>query len=43
MLTDIKIRNLKPKNREYGTADSHGLEIRTTPKGVKFMEVSLSL
>ena len=20
---------------EYGTADSHGLEIRTTPKGVK--------
>ena len=35
MLTDIKIRNLKPKNREYGTADSHGLEIRTTPKGVK--------
>lgn len=35
MLTDIKIRNLKPKNREYGTADSHGLEIRITPKGVK--------
>ena len=35
MLTDIKIRNLKPKNREYGTADSHGLAIYTTPKGVK--------
>jgi len=35
MLTDLKIRNLKPKNREYGVADSHGLQIRVTPKGVK--------
>ena len=35
MLTDLKIRNLKPKNREFGTADSHGLAIYTTPKGVK--------
>ena len=35
MLTDLKIRNLKPKNREYGVADSNSLQIRVTPKGVK--------
>ena len=35
MLTDLKIRNLKPKNQEYGVADSNGLQIRVTPKGVK--------
>jgi len=35
MLTDLKIRNLKPKNKEYGVADSHGLQIRITPRGVK--------
>ena len=35
MLTDLKIRGLKPKNKDYPTADSNGLAIYTTPKGVK--------
>ena len=35
MLTDLKIRKLKPRNREYSTADGYGLSIYVTPKGVK--------
>ncbi len=35
MLTDLKIRGLKPRNKDYPTADSNGLAIYTTPKGVK--------
>ena len=35
MLSNIKINNLKPKDKEYPTADKNGLAIYTTPKGVK--------
>ena len=35
MLTDLKIRGLKPRNKDYPTADSNGLSIYTTPKGIK--------
>ncbi len=35
MLTDIKIKSLKPKDKEYRVADSHGLTLAITPKGVK--------
>jgi len=35
MLTDTKIKNLKPRSSEYKTADGYGLTIITTPKGVK--------
>jgi len=35
MLTDLKIRGLKPRNKEYSVADGNGLSIYVTPKGVK--------
>ncbi len=35
MLTDTKIRNLKPKDKEYPTNDGNCLSIRTTPNGSK--------
>ena len=35
MLTELKIRGLKSKNKEYPTSDSNGLSIYTTSKGVK--------
>jgi integrase len=35
MLTNIKIKNLKPKNKEYSVADSNGLSIYITSNGVK--------
>ena len=35
MLTDLKIRKLKPKNREYSLADGYGLSIYVTPKEIK--------
>jgi len=35
MLNNTKIKNLKAKDSEYGVADSHGLSVRITPKGVK--------
>ena len=33
MLTDTKIRNLKPKSNQYRVADSHGLVIEINPNG----------
>jgi len=35
MLTDIKVRNLKAKDKLYRTADSHGLTIEVNPSGSK--------
>ena len=32
-LTDVKIRNLKPKDKPYKTADYDGLYILTKPNG----------
>jgi integrase len=34
-LTDIKLRNLKPREKAYQEADSGGLFIEVSPKGVK--------
>ncbi|MDC0596559.1 tyrosine-type recombinase/integrase [Candidatus Pseudothioglobus singularis] len=35
MLTDTKIRNLKPKKKLYRIADSHGLALEINPNGSK--------
>lgn len=35
MLTDIKLKNLKPKTKLYRMADSHGLTIEVNPNGSK--------
>ncbi len=35
MLTDTKVRNLKPKNKLYRVADSYGLAIEVNPNGSK--------
>ena len=35
MLTDIKIRNLKSKDKLYRIADSHGLTLEINPNGSK--------
>lgn len=35
MLTDVKIRNLKPKEKLYRVADTHGLTIEINPNGSK--------
>jgi len=35
MLTDIKVRNFKPKDKLYRRADSHGLTIEINPNGSK--------
>ncbi|MDC0620914.1 tyrosine-type recombinase/integrase [Candidatus Pseudothioglobus singularis] len=35
MLTDAKLKNLKPKDKLYRVADSHGLVIEVTPTGSK--------
>jgi integrase len=35
MLTDAKLRNLKPKTEQYRVADSHGLVIEINPNGSK--------
>ena len=35
MLTDTKVRNLKPKDKLYRVADSHGLAIEVNPNGSK--------
>ena len=35
MLTDTKIKNLKPKAKQYRVADSHGLVIEINPNGSK--------
>jgi integrase len=35
MLTDTKIRSLKPKAKQYRIADSHGLVIEVNPNGSK--------
>jgi hypothetical protein len=32
MLTDTKVRNLKPKDKLYRMADSHGLALEINPK-----------
>lgn len=34
-LTDTKLRNLKPRDREYRAADGEGLYIQVSPKGSK--------
>ena len=36
MLTDTKLRSLKPKSKIYRIADSHGLAIEVRPTGAKF-------
>ena len=35
MLTDTKVRNLKPKDKLYRMADSHGLALEINPNGSK--------
>ena len=35
MLTDTKVRNLKPQDKLYRVADSHGLAIEVNPNGSK--------
>ena len=35
MLTDTKVRNLKPEGKLYRVADSHGLAIEVNPNGSK--------
>ena len=35
MLTDLKLKNLKPKQKQYRVADSHGLAIEINPNGSK--------
>ena len=35
MLTDTKVRNLKPQDKLYRMADSHGLVIEVNPNGSK--------
>ena len=35
MLTNLKVRNLKSKDKLYRTADSHGLTIEVNPNGSK--------
>ncbi|MGH9437345.1 MAG: tyrosine-type recombinase/integrase [Terriglobia bacterium] len=36
MLTDVKLRNLKPRHRLYRVADSAGLAIEVRPNGVRY-------
>ncbi len=36
MLTDIKIRNIKPKEKQYKLSDGDGLYLLVTPKGGKY-------
>jgi integrase len=42
-LTDTKIKNLKPKNKAYKTADGGGLYIHTTVKGAKSFRYDFKL
>ncbi|MBW5290682.1 MAG: Integrase [Candidatus Ruthia sp. Asou_11_S2] len=35
MLNELRIKNLKPKDKFYRITDSHGLRLEITPKGIK--------
>lgn len=35
VFTDLEIRNLKPKNKEYWVREGQGFAIRVLPSGVK--------
>ena len=35
-LTDIKVKNAKPKEKPYKLADAEGLFLLVTPKGAKY-------
>ena len=39
MLTEIKIKNLKPRERPYSESDSHGLYLEVFPNGSKLWRI----